>query len=60
EKNKSRGIAITAQRLSLLNRAEKRQPSFDIVDLVDSEGNPCGTKVVLIMGYSDLIEASQF
>jgi hypothetical protein len=59
EKNKAMGIHITTERLALLNR-EHRQPSFNVEDLVDSDGTPCGTRVVLKMEYRDLINAGEY
>lgn len=56
EKNKSMGVDITTGRLALLNRSTKEAAVFNIEDLVDEDGNGCGTKVVLKMPYKDLTE----
>lgn len=56
EKNKSMGIEITAGRLALLNRSKIENAVFNIEDLVDEQGNGCGTKVILTMPYKDLTE----
>ncbi len=56
ENNKSMGVQITMGRLALLNRSENGQPIFNIEDLIDNEGNGCGTRVVLKMPYNDLTE----
>jgi len=56
EKNKSMGVGITAGRLALLNKSKDEAAVFNIEDLIDEEGNGCGTKVVLTMPYKDLTE----
>ena len=56
EKNKSMGVNITAGRLALLNKSKDEAAVFNIEDLIDEEGNGCGTKVVLTMPYKDLTE----
>jgi tetratricopeptide (TPR) repeat protein/anti-sigma regulatory factor (Ser/Thr protein kinase) len=56
EKNKSMGVEITAGRLALLNKSKNEAAVFNIEDLIDEEGNGCGTKVVLTMPYKDLTE----
>jgi LytS/YehU family sensor histidine kinase len=56
EKHKSMGVEITAGRLALLNKSKNEAAVFDIEDLFDTEGNSCGTKVVLKMPYKDLTE----
>jgi LytS/YehU family sensor histidine kinase len=56
EKNKSMGVEITAWRLALLNISRDRAAVFNIEDLIDDEGNGCGTKVVLTIPYKELTE----
>ncbi|WP_345241744.1 two-component regulator propeller domain-containing protein [Nibrella saemangeumensis] len=46
-RNKSLGMTITAHRLALLNQGAERQTAVEVVDLVDSLGEPCGTRVQL-------------
>lgn len=45
-KEKSYGMKITTDRLSMLN-GESKVSSVEIIDLQDSSGNPCGTKVII-------------
>ncbi|MBN8787384.1 MAG: histidine kinase [Terrimonas sp.] len=59
EKNKAMGIQISAKRLALLNRENNGNPSFDIIDLVDSEGYSCGTKIVLKIKYKHIADAGK-
>lgn len=47
EKNKSMGIDITKNRMTLLNHDLNGQCFFDIKDLEDDRGNPAGTVVSL-------------
>lgn len=56
EKNKSMGMNITAGRLALLNKSKNEAALFTIEDLIDEEGNGCGTKVILTIPYKDLTE----
>jgi len=56
EKNKSMGMEITTGRLALFNKAAKEAAFFNIEDLMDAQGNGCGTKVTLTMPYKDLTE----
>jgi tetratricopeptide (TPR) repeat protein len=46
-KNKSLGIEISNDRLKIINQIYKVNANVVIQDLVDSEGNPCGTNVCL-------------
>jgi tetratricopeptide (TPR) repeat protein len=46
-KNKSLGIEISNDRLKIINQIYKVNAKVVIQDLVDSEGNPCGTNVCL-------------
>jgi len=56
EKNKSMGVQITKGRLELLNKSRNEDAVFAVEDLVDIDGNGCGTKVILKMPYRDLTE----
>jgi len=56
EKNKSMGVEITRGRLALLNRSRNEDAVFAIEDLLDNQGNGCGTKVILKMPYRDMTE----
>jgi len=56
EKNKSMGVDITTGRLALLNKSKNEAAFLNIEDLMDDEGNGCGTRVVLTMPYKDLTE----
>ena len=58
QKSKSMGLQITADRLALLNQENEPPTSFTIEDIYNDEGSPTGTKVVLKMGYKDLMEAT--
>ena len=58
EKKKSMGIQITAKRLALLNKDSSEPVFFNVEDLVDNEGRPGGTKVVLKVSYKDLAEVT--
>ena len=56
EKQKSMGLQITAERLALLNIDHKEKTYFNIEDITDSDGNACGTRVVLKLNYGYLAE----
>ncbi len=56
EQNKSMGIDITTGRLALLNKSKDEAAVLNIEDLMDNEGNGCGTKVILTMPYKNLTE----
>ncbi|HUR10835.1 MAG TPA: histidine kinase [Flavitalea sp.] len=45
EKEKSMGLKITAERLSLLNAGKGMSTHYTIEDLVDEQGAPAGTRV---------------
>ena len=45
--NKSLGTNITEDRINMINRLYNMDASIKTDDLYDSEGNPCGTQVVL-------------
>ena len=43
----SKGMALTADRIAILNKLDDGATSQEIVDLVDEAGGPAGTRVVL-------------
>lgn len=57
EKQKSLGLQITTQRLTLLHKNIGLQTFFKIEDLTDDTGNAAGTKVILKVPYKDMVEA---
>ena len=57
EKQKSMGLQITTERLTLLNQEMDVQTFFNMEDITDDEGNAAGTRVILKMHYRDLTEA---
>lgn len=56
KKNKSMDIEITAGRLAILNKSNNEMAVFNIEDLMDEQGQGCGTKVILTVPYSVLTE----
>ena len=46
-KHKSMGMKITESRISIMQKENADGNSIEITDLVDAEGNPAGTEVVL-------------
>jgi tetratricopeptide (TPR) repeat protein len=54
---KSLGLQITKERLTLLNEEFASETFFSFDDLVDTEGNCAGTRVTLKMNYKDFTEA---
>lgn len=51
--HKSLGMELSRQRFELMNKMpEAEKSSVQIVDLHDSRGNPCGTRVEIIVGIS--------
>jgi tetratricopeptide (TPR) repeat protein len=56
EKQKSMGLKITTERLSLLNNNSSRQTFFTIEDLTDENGNATGTRVHLKIFYKEMTE----
>ena len=56
KKNKSMDIEITTGRLAILNKSNNEMAVFNIEDLMDEQGQGCGTKVILTVPYSDLTE----
>jgi sensor histidine kinase YesM len=56
EKQKSMGLKITSERLSLLNNNSNEQTFFTIEDLADENENAIGTRVHLKIFYKEMIE----
>lgn len=56
QQKKSMGLQITAERLALLNKDNGDAPMFHVEDIVDKEGNPAGTRVILKVNYRELVE----
>ncbi|RYY23357.1 MAG: hypothetical protein EOO04_14430, partial [Chitinophagaceae bacterium] len=54
--DKSMGVEITSGRLALLNKSKNEPALFNVEDLVDAEGNDCGTRIMLKIPYKDLTE----
>lgn len=48
--HKSYGMQITRDRIQAITDDDK---SFSIIDLFDSENNPCGTRVEIVLKYSE-------
>nr|WP_084757795.1 histidine kinase [Spirosoma luteum] len=46
-RHKSFGMQVTADRIRMINQLYNTQTKTQIVDLVDSFGEPCGTRVIL-------------
>jgi sensor histidine kinase YesM len=53
EKEKSMGLKITSDRLSLINQETDIQSFFKIEDLEDESGEPAGTKVMFTIRCSE-------
>jgi LytS/YehU family sensor histidine kinase len=47
DNHKSLGLQVTAERIRMINQRFDTNTQIQIVDLVDSFGQPCGTSVVL-------------
>jgi ligand-binding sensor domain-containing protein/two-component sensor histidine kinase len=43
----SKGMALTAKRIELLNKTNENKITVTIVDLKDADGNACGTEIIL-------------
>ena len=56
ENQKSMGLKITSERLSLLNSNSNEQTFFTIEDLTDENGNAIGTSIHLKIFYKEMIE----
>lgn len=56
EKQKSMGLKITTERLSLLNNNSNQQTFFTIEDLTDEKGNAIGTRVHLKIYYKEIVD----
>lgn len=48
---KSFGMTITSERIQLVNEIFKTTTQVSIIDLVDTEGGACGTKVIIEIPY---------
>lgn len=46
-KHKSFGMQVTADRIRMINQLYNIHTQAEVVDLVDSDGEPCGTRVIL-------------
>ena len=53
ENEKSMGLKITSDRLSLFNQEKNIQTFFKIEDLEDESGEPTGTKVIFTIKYPE-------
>jgi hypothetical protein len=60
EKQKSMGLKITGDRLALLNKDLEAKTFFEFIDLVDKEGGPAGTRVILKIHCRDLTEVNTY
>jgi len=52
--HKSRGMIITKDRLEILNKQLKGHISVNVIDLVDNNENPKGTKVEIIIPFKEI------
>jgi hypothetical protein len=48
--HKSAALEITRERLAQANEKGKPESKLEIIDLLDADGNPTGTKVVIRIG----------
>lgn len=44
---KSYGMDITESRLQAMNKLSKGKAGFEVIDLLDTKGNSCGTRVII-------------
>jgi two-component system, sensor histidine kinase ChiS len=51
---KSRGMMISKERLDIFNKNDHNLFSVKVFDLQDSQGNPTGTKVELLISYHEM------
>jgi hypothetical protein len=56
ERSKSMGLQITSDRLAMLNMESEQPAFFNMEDIIDKEGKPAGTRVILKMNFKDLME----
>jgi len=56
KKQKSKGLAITRERLALFSQENNADAGFEIADLADENGNAAGTRVIIKIGYREFIE----
>jgi len=45
--HRSMGLGITSQRIAMVQASDAKEPAVVITDLVEPDGNPCGTEVVI-------------
>ena len=45
--HRSMGLGITSQRIAMMREHYSKEPAVTITDLVEPDGNPCGTEVVI-------------
>jgi sensor histidine kinase YesM len=57
KKEKSMGLKITTERLSLFNQDKEVNTFYEIDDIVDESGTVAGTKVSIKIRYKNLMEA---
>jgi LytS/YehU family sensor histidine kinase len=51
---KSQGMLITKERLDMLNQYSKDQYTVEVLDLMDADGKPAGTRVEVTILYREL------
>ncbi len=51
--HKSYGMSITRRRLEMLSRISNDDFSVDIIDLQNKNGEPCGTRVNMVISFHD-------
>jgi LytS/YehU family sensor histidine kinase len=47
----SKGMALTAKRIALLNKMNHKKITVAVIDLKDEMGNACGTEIILNIPY---------
>ena len=57
KKEKSMGLKITTERLSLFNHEKEVHASYEIEDILDENGDAAGTKVSIKIRHTNLMEA---
>lgn len=50
-KKESLGLKLVEQRLTLMNEMKKTSSSFEVIDLLDDQQKPTGTKVTITLPY---------
>ena len=51
EKRESLGMKITQERLTIISQLKKVEATVSIADLMDTENNPCGLRVELLLPF---------